>query len=269
MLTDSLVVSDLDGTLLNNAHTLDPLTIQTFQELQQRGVPLAIASGRHVVDIRVVRSLLGVSTYIISSNGAHLYDPDDNLLFEELLSPELVKALTSVERPDSVRLNLYTADAWYIDRADQAIRDFHASTGFEYEVDPSIVNSAHKGVGKVLYIGEPELLANIEADLRESLGDSVYITYALPNSLEVMAAGVNKAHAIRDLLGRIRLSAENCIAFGDNLNDIQMLEYVGHGNIMANANPLLFEVLPGVNVIGSNDEAGVAHELRKHFGLKD
>lgn len=267
MSLDAFVVSDLDNTLLNSQHELDPLTIATFQELEQCGIPLAIASGRHYTDIQQVRTLLGVSAYIISSNGAHLYDPDDRLIFEQLLSPDLVKALTSIPLPDEVRLNLYTADQWLIDRADERLLAFHQSTGFRYKIVPDIVGCAYEQVGKVLYIGEPEILAGIEAQIREQLAGQVYITYALPDSLEVMSLGVNKGHALGMLLDRLNISPEHCVAFGDNLNDIEMLELAGGACVMENANPLLFEALPAAKVIGDHDEAGVARELRQRFRL--
>ncbi|WP_051464882.1 HAD family hydrolase [Carnimonas nigrificans] len=263
----TLVVSDLDNTLLNSSHQLDPLTITTFQQLEERGVTLAIASGRHFLDIQRVRAQLGVSASIISSNGACLHEPDDRLVFEHVLDAALVEQLTGIERPDSVRLNLYTPDKWLIDQGDARIEAFHHSTGFKYQIDPSIVGQARSDVCKVLYLGPAEQLAEIEALIRARMGKQVHFTYALPNSLEVMALNVNKGRALEQLLERLGMTAAQCVAFGDNLNDIEMLELAEGGCIMENANPLLFEALPGREVIGHHDQAGVAKKLRALFEL--
>ena len=100
-------------------------------------------------------------------------------------------------------------------------------------------------------------------------GDALYITYSLPDCLEVMVAGVSKGRALRVVLERLDVDAANCIAFGDNMNDIDLLETAGHPFMMNNANPDLIKRLPHVPRIGNNFEAGVAHHLRKLFALND
>jgi hydroxymethylpyrimidine pyrophosphatase-like HAD family hydrolase len=71
------------------------------------------------------------------------------------------------------------------------------------------------------------------------------------------------------VLGRLGADASKCVAFGDNMNDIDLLETAGHPFMMNNANPDLIERLPQVPRIGNNFEAGVAHHLRKLFSLED
>ncbi|ANF58437.1 Cof-type HAD-IIB family hydrolase [Halotalea alkalilenta] len=264
---DALIVSDLDNTLLNTDHRLDPLTIETFQEMERRGAVLAIASGRHYRDIRAVREQLGVDAYIISTNGAHLYDRRDRLVSERLLPATLVHDLTLLDKPDSVRLNVYTGSGWLIDAPDQRLLAFHHSTGFVYEVDPALRGKARDDVGKVLFIGDPSELAPIEREVRERFGGQAHVTYSLPDSLEVMARDVNKGRALGVLLEILGMTPAQCVAFGDNLNDVEMLELAEGACVMENANPLLFEALPHAKVIGHHDQAGVARELRSRFAL--
>ena len=94
----SLAIFDLDNTLLNAEHDLDELTIETFQALAARGHHLALASGRHFHDITAFRRRLGVPAYIMSTNGAHLYGPDDSLIAEQWVPAELVRALVELPR---------------------------------------------------------------------------------------------------------------------------------------------------------------------------
>ncbi|MFC0267991.1 Cof-type HAD-IIB family hydrolase [Kushneria aurantia] len=265
-MTPHLIVTDLDRTLLNAAHDLDDLTVDTFRALERQGHHLAIASGRHYQDIREVRRMLGVRAHIISANGAHLYSPDDELLREILVPPDIVASLLSMDVPPGVRVNLYTSDRWLIDAHEQALLDFHHSTGFTYEVTP-MSQVGHDDVGKVLFIGEPRLLGALETRIRAEFEARAYITYSLENSLEVMDRRASKGQMLAHLAERLGISSEQTVAFGDNLNDADMLQFAGRAFAVENANPQLLLQTPDAEMIGANVDAGVAVKLRSLFGL--
>jgi hypothetical protein len=84
-----------------------------------------------------------------------------------------------------------------------------------------------------------------------------------------MTSNVSKGRALKFVLERLDVDASRCVAFGDNMNDIDLLETAGHPFMMNNANPDLITRLPHVPRIGNNFEAGVAHHLRKLFALDD
>ncbi|QJQ95773.1 MULTISPECIES: Cof-type HAD-IIB family hydrolase [Halomonadaceae] len=265
-MTPPLIVTDLDRTLLNADHDLDVLTIETFQCLAACGHPLALASGRHFHDIAAIRERLGTSAHIISTNGAYLHDSQGKLMSASHVPAPLVKALIGLERPASVRLNLYCDDEWLIDAPDPRLLELHAHTGFSYRVaDLDALDGS--GIGKVLYIGDPDLLAGIESQLRTRHGERLHITYSLPDSLEIMAGGVNKGAALQQLLDTLQLSPAQCLAFGDNLNDTEMLNLAGNAFMMANAHPELPHRVPSAQRIGHHDEMAVARQLREYFSL--
>ncbi|GHB05273.1 Cof-type HAD-IIB family hydrolase [Modicisalibacter luteus] len=261
-----LIVTDLDNTLLNAEHTLDPLTIETFQALAAQGHHLALASGRHFHDIAAFRRRLGVEVYILSTNGAHLYAPDDTLIAEQWVPHDLVRELVRMPRDSDIRLNLYTGDGWLIDAPAPELLKLHAHTGFSYEVADLEAHDG-SGVGKVLCIGDPEALAALEESIKASLGTRLHITYSMTDSLEIMAEGVNKGVALERLLARLDIPASRCLAFGDNLNDAEMLQVAGYGFIMARAHPDLPARVPQAERIGHHYDSGVARRLRDFFGL--
>ncbi|MED5296659.1 MAG: Cof-type HAD-IIB family hydrolase [Pseudomonadota bacterium] len=263
-----LIVSDLDGTLLGADHDLAALTIDTLRALAEEGHRLCLASGRHHRDMVGFRDRLGGAAHIISSNGAWTLDAAGQCVRSAHLRPEQVEMLLSLPRPSEVRLNMYREDAWLIDDHAPGLLALHEATGFEYQVAPT-ERMEVQGVGKVLYIGEPRLLATIEAAAREAAGDALHITYSMSHSLEIMAAGVNKGSAVSALLDDLGIPAERCLAFGDNLNDLEMLSLAGEAHVMANAHPQLAQDLPGATVIGHHAEEGVARCLRRRFGLAD
>lgn len=261
-----LIVTDLDNTLLNAEHDLDPLTIETFQALAARGHHLALASGRHFHDIVEFRRRLGVEAYILSTNGANLYAPDNSLIAEQWVPAELVRKLIRLPRRADIRLNLYTGDDWLIDEPAPGLLALHAHTGFGYRVADLEAHDGN-GVGKVLCIGAPEALAALEANIRDSFGTRLHVTYSMAYSLEIMAEGVNKGAALERLLTRLDIPASHCLAFGDNLNDAEMLALAGHGFIMAGAHPDLAGRVPQAERIGHHHRSGVAERLRDYFEL--
>ncbi|MCK2183711.1 HAD family hydrolase [Halomonas getboli] len=261
-----LIVSDLDGTLLGADHALADDTVATLRALAARGHHIALASGRHYRDILAFRDRLGVDAHIISTNGAYTHAPDDTLIVARHLPVELARALIDLPRPDAVRLNLYHDDEWVIDAEAPRLLALHAHTGFGYRV-VAPERLAAEGVGKVLYIGEPGHLAELEGEVRRRAGKRLHVTYSMGNSLEIMAEGVNKGTALTALLERLDLPAGRCLAFGDNLNDTEMLALAGEAHIMANGHPELDARLPEARRIGHHAEAAVARHLAERFAL--
>ncbi|SES09934.1 hypothetical protein SAMN04487958_10754 [Vreelandella subterranea] len=265
-MTPRLIVSDLDGTLLGSDHRLHDETVDVLRQLHGQGHHVALASGRHYHDMRVFRDQLAIPAHLISTNGAYVHDPNDTLLAAHHVAPEHAQTLIDLPRPPQVRLNIYRESGWHIDVEAPHLLSLHASTGFRYAVVPPTQMDTN-GVGKVLYLGDPAALKQLEAQAQEAHGDALHITYSTVDSLEIMARGVNKGVALSSLLERLGLTAADCLAFGDNLNDTEMLDLAGEAQVMANAHPALFDRVTGAERIGHHGEAAVARWLRERFAL--
>ncbi|MFX1735344.1 Cof-type HAD-IIB family hydrolase [Paraburkholderia sp. A1RI_3L] len=266
-----VIATDLDGTLLNADHQVDPFTVETVNRLEAKGLQFVIATGRHYADVAGIRDVLGIRSYLITSNGARVHAPDDTVIHARDLDAGTVRHIVQPEivgKHGRVIVSLFADDAWLIDREAPKLLAFHQDSGFTYQV-MDLTGHSGEDIAKVLYVGEPADLAEIAARIEREFGDAVYITYSLPDCLEVMAAGVSKGRALQAVLARLTVDASRCVAFGDNLNDIDLLETAGHPFMMNNANPKLIARLPHVPRIGNNFEAGVAHHLRKLFELDD
>jgi Cof subfamily protein (haloacid dehalogenase superfamily) len=266
-----VIATDLDGTLLNSDHQVDPFTVSTVRTLEAQGLHFVIATGRHYCDVAGIRDVLGISSYLVTSNGARVHAPDNSLMYANDLPPPIVRQLVQPQiagEHGRVTVNLFADQEWLIDRDAPELLRFHQDSGFTYEV---MDLREHDGsdIAKVLYIGEPADLAEVAANLEREFGDALYVTYSLPDCLEVMTANVSKGRALQVVLDRLGVDATRCVAFGDNMNDIDLLETAGHPFMMSNANPDLMTRLPNVPRIGNNFEAGVAHHLRKLFEMDD
>ncbi|PJG83625.1 Cof-type HAD-IIB family hydrolase [Caviibacterium pharyngocola] len=262
------VVSDMDGTLLNGNHVIGDFTIKTLEKLVQKNVDIILATGRNHTDVSSILSKVNTEhAVMITSNGARVHDLQGNLLLSNSL-PEAI-AVEIMHMPfdtKNVCLNSYQDDGWFINTEVPSLRKYHQDSGFMYEV----VDFKHhhgRGTEKVFFIGRTARdLAPLEQQLRSRFGNTVNITYSTPVCLEVMNKNVSKATALAQVIAQRDYGLNNCIAFGDGMNDVEMLSEVGKGCVMGNADPRLKQACPQLEQIGSHQHEAVASYLRAIFG---
>jgi hydroxymethylpyrimidine pyrophosphatase-like HAD family hydrolase len=297
-----LVVSDLDGTLLGPDHRLGDYTRGVLGRLRAAGTDLVLASGRHFMDIRGIARLLaaqgasdggrkpgrnrvtaaggrtkldraedGAPTeaehgYLISCNGAAVNAADGRLVQATCLGQEPLGFLLHDPLFRSVHTNVFLADAWLVEQADPSLLRFHRDSGFCYRVvdfaaldDPAVL--------KVYFSGAHDHLLDLEAEILTRYGETLGTTFSLPQTLEVMAAGVSKGAALARLLPDLGLTPADVVCIGDGLNDLEMLRLVADGGglalLMDNADDRLHAALPDLPRIGSHADEAVASYLER------
>ncbi|SPW27585.1 HMP-PP phosphatase [Edwardsiella tarda] len=261
-----IVASDMDGTLLSPAHTLTPFARDTLRLLTQQGVNFVFATGRHHIDIAQVRDSLGIKAFMITSNGARVHDPLGELIFSHNVDPDIAHDLFTIVHDDpTILTNVYRNDDWFMNREDPSQREFFQESVFHYHVfEPAMLPT--DGICKVYYTcADHDRLLPLEAAINARWGDRVNVSFSLPTCLEVMAGGVSKGHALEYVARRLGYTLRDCIAFGDGMNDLEMLEMAGKGCIMVDAHQRLKDLLAQCEVIGSNADDAVPHYLRQMY----
>jgi hypothetical protein len=298
----SLVVSDLDGTLLGPDHRLGDYTRGVLGRVRAAGADVVLASGRHFMDIRVLARLLaqpardatrenaprgsgvpaaieaatsaarrgrrsdGDRGYLVSCNGAAVNTADGQLVQATCIHPEPLGFLLRDPLFRDVHTNVFLTDAWLVEQAEPGLLRYHQDSGFRYEVvDFAALGGAE--VLKVFYYGEHEHLLALEAEILARHGGTLGTTFSLPRTLEVMAAGVSKGAALAGLLRDLALTPAEVVCIGDGLNDLEMLRLVAEGGglalLMDNADQRLHDALPDVPRIGSHADEAVANCLER------
>ncbi|EOU9513902.1 sugar/pyridoxal phosphate phosphatase YigL [Cronobacter dublinensis] len=261
-----VVASDLDGTLLAPDHALTPFAKQTLKLLTARGVNFVFATGRHHIDVGQIRDGLEIKAYMITSNGARVHDTDGNLVFTHNLDTDIAADLFGVVRdnPDIIT-NVYRDDEWFMSRERPDELKYFKEAVFKYSLfAPALLEP--QGVSKVFFTCDVhEKLLPLEQAINARWGDRVNVSFSTLTCLEVMAGGVSKGHALEAVAKAMGYGLEFCIAFGDGMNDAEMLSMAGKGCIMGNAHQRLKDLLPELEVIGTNAEDAVPHYLRKLF----
>lgn len=261
-----IVASDLDGTLLLPDHTLSTFTKETLTLMTAKGIPFVFATGRHHIDVAQIRDELGIRAFMITSNGARVHDTEGNLLFSHNLAEDVASELMTMLYDDPhINTHLYRDDGWFLAREnEEEIYSFHTSVFSFKRYYPN--EMAPKGMAKIYFTSsEHDRLVVLENQINARWGDRVNASFSLPHCLEVMAGGVSKGHALDEVVKLQGLTLQKCIAFGDGMNDQEMLAMVGKGCVMKNAHQRLKDALPHLEVIGTNAEEAVAHYLRRIF----
>jgi len=263
---DCLIVTDLDGTLLNHEHRLGAYTRTVLDALWARGIEVMLASGRHHRDMRGICEQVSYRGYLISSNGAAVHDEQGRLVDWCAIDPECLDFLLRDPLFDRVHTNVYLLDEWLVETPEPALLGYHQDSGFAYRV-ADFGALAEVPVVKVYYYHtDAAHLRDLERVIEQRYGDRLCTTYALPVVLEVMAKGVSKGDALDWVLQRTGRTREQVIAFGDGRNDLELLSVAGKGLLMSNAVPALKAALPTLEVIGSNAEESVARYLERLLG---
>ena len=265
-----IVASDLDGTLLSPEHSLTDFAAKTLQRVTEKGVSFVFATGRHHVDVGQIREKLGIEAYMITSNGARVHDMEGNLVFAHNLETAIAEELISLCYNDpEILTQIYRDDEWFIARESRDEASFFMESDFRYQLyNPA--DFSVEGVSKVFFTcNDHQHLVQLEEALVSRFGDRVNVSFSLPICLEVMAGGVSKGHALDSVSRRLGYRLEDCIAFGDGMNDKEMLSMAGKGCIMKNGQQRLKDLLPELVVIGTNGQDAVPHYLRELFAVTE
>lgn len=253
-----VVVSDLDGTLLNPQHKISDYTKSIFQELHNQNYLIVVATGRHHLDAMAIIETLEVPVYLVSSNGARIHSPEKEELFSFNLNSDIVKTALSVDIDPEITVVLFKENVWLTNKLSEKLNAFQAELKYHPElVDYKMLEDF--GAIKIFFAHDnhEKLVVLKDAILAKSSND-LHHAFSLPTCLEFMDKSVDKAVAIERVLEKKGFTLEQAVSFGDGFNDLQMLSVSGKGLIMGNAPALLKETLSDLEVIKTNAEDGVA-----------
>jgi Cof subfamily protein (haloacid dehalogenase superfamily) len=260
-----LIATDLDGTLLHSDLTVSERTQHALRAARDARIRIVLVSARGPIGVGRVADTIGGEGFAICSNGALVID----LGFRRVIRHRMLAA----------------------DVAAQIVRGLRARLSnicFATEIEAAFgLEPAFKGVwgsweppAEARYADALELVAapvtkliardatcsidDLATAARDVAGDSAAVAVSGKWVVEISAAGVNKAAALKELAGDYKIQASEVLAFGDYPNDLPMLEWAGRSIATANAHP---DVLAQVDeVTESNDHDGVAMAIERLLG---
>jgi Cof subfamily protein (haloacid dehalogenase superfamily) len=237
-----LVATDLDGTLLNDAKEVSPRNRATLARLLEHDISVVLCTGRPPRGARAIYDSLGLSTPLITYNGAVVYDAERNApILHQPILPELAKRVLMAVRETDPDLNvgLEMADEWHLDYLDERITEHLRKTGAKWpilgDLETAVLRTS-PGVSKIYFVSENEKRLRLDQILAaQGLRELVTLTSSGEGFIEVTAAGVNKGSALTRLAEMMGIGLEEIVAIGDEENDIPALQVCGFGIAMGTA----------------------------------
>lgn len=236
-----MIATDVDGTILPRGGVVSEATRRAVAGCRARGIPFVLVSGRWIGALGdVIRQTDTADQPRIIVNGSAVLAPDGAVLFERFMDPGDVASVYDVLRRFDVQINCYAPGALYCVNT-RALA--HPSSMIKGDLGSGRLvlddraaferEGLARGVYKLEGLSEDtERMRELRAALRET---GAAVTHSSWRNVEVMSQGMGKALALGWLADRLGVRLEDCMAFGDNANDLDMLGAVGWPVAVGNA----------------------------------
>ncbi len=262
-----LVVVDLDGTLLDGDGEMPQGTLETIRALQDRGIAFAPASGRQHATLVRHFDEVGGELVVIAENGAYVtrggHEVSTHALDLDWVR-ELVRHVRRLGR-GGVDLGVVVcgkASAW-IERTDAPFVDVVERYYLKLSTTDDLTSVEDEVLKVAVYdFGDPNAVT--APDLTNFCAPQPVVVSG-HHWVDVMGLGVHKGLAVRDLQRALGVTPAQTMAFGDFLNDLEMLEAADHSYAMANAHPEILRVAR--HVAPANTDNGVLRTLQDVLDL--
>ncbi|WP_263705491.1 HAD family hydrolase [Shouchella tritolerans] len=230
-----LLVSDLDGTLLDEKQQISSENKAAIQAFQACGGQFTIATGRMLSAALPYMEELNIQIPVILGNGTQIYCPKERRLLRSYILKNRESEIERLWRLQSVRVAVlaYIDDCILIPRRNTLISNYESKENVQCEVSMA----PPPKLNKLLVIGSAitEAIQAVGALLTECVqSDTTY--------LELLPPGVSKGQALRDLKQLAALADYRVTAIGDQLNDCSLLTNADFGIAVENAHPVLKKI---------------------------
>jgi Cof subfamily protein (haloacid dehalogenase superfamily) len=223
-----IVFFDIDGTLLDTENRIPADTRDAVRTLKENGIRVAIATGRAPYHLRPIAEELQIDTYI-GFNGSYVV-ADGKLIYANRIATETLATLSAMAEANGHPMVYLSAEACFASAKDHP----HVIESFRHlRLTPPDCRPRYWEERDIfqafLYCEERD-----EQTYLQQFHDVSYVRWH-PLVMDILPPKGSKARGIEVLLRHYGLAAEESVAFGDGLNDREMLAFVGMGVAMGNA----------------------------------
>jgi hypothetical protein len=237
-----LIALDIDGTLVGPDLVIGERTLAAVAEARRRGIAVSLVTGRMVTSALPFARALGLTGPVVGQQGALIRAMPKagekgagRLLKHFPLTPAVTVEIVRWCQARDLTPHFNYLE-WMVVASDEArLDEYRLFVGDRLRLVPDIAVRAEGPVTKVVAIGEANHSLDVLDEGRAHFAGRAEVTLSHPRFLEFLAPGVSKGMAVRWLARRLHVPLEQCIAVGDQYNDLEMISEVGHGVAMPSA----------------------------------
>ncbi len=256
-----ILASDMDGTLINSNKEVSKENRKAIKYFVDNGGLFTLATGRMVQAVRGFVDDLSIECPVMLHNGAKIYDfRNGQVIKEHFIEEERKKAIKRFyENNPHIGIEIFANEIAYVYRRCEFTKryDSHKDYKVVYGLPDEVWNE--KWV-KVLLIGEKEELDAAEKDFKENYDKGNNSFRSGTNYLDIVANGISKGRSLEELVNALKFNPEKVLAVGDNMNDVEMIEYANYGFCVENGLSIVKEKADFI--APSNDEDAIAYIIK-------
>ena len=259
-----IILSDIDGTFLRKDKSVPELHEKAVKQLLSQGIKFSMVSARMPEAIYPITDGINLPRIpVISYSGALVLTEDEKILYDKKMPLDDTKNILSAMESgwQDISINYYTGRKWYVRKIDWRVQreiDITQATAeiesFEKLISENILPN------KILIMCEPPTCEEMELKLGKQF-KNLNVVRSAPHLLEIMDKSVSKATGIEILLKHYDFTIDEAIAFGDNYNDVEMLEYIPQSVAMGNAPEKILKIAS--DVTDTSEVGGIYTHLKK------
>lgn len=259
----SLVIADVDGTLVTPDKALTPRTLAAVEALHAAGIAFAITSGRPPRGMAMLIEPLHLRTPIAAFNGGIFVDPDLAPIEEHILPAPVAQRALEIIMRHGIDAWVYSGQDWFIRDPDAPHVAREQST---VRFPPTVVVDFKAALGSAVKIvgvsDDLALMGRCEAGVQSALGTRASAARSQPYYLDVTHPQANKGAVVTTLSGRLSIPPSEIASIGDMPNDVLMFRNTGLSIAMGNASA---EVKAHADrVTDSNEQDGFAKAVEQY-----
>lgn len=282
-----LIVVDLDGTLLNSRGELSAENENALKKAKNKGIKIAICSGRILPSIKNICLERGIGDYLISGNGSQIYDVQKNeIIYENCMDINMALKLVKFCEENSIYYSISAENSIIASSLSYNILAYNNENYGKLDENKTKINltqniyeyikeySGNKFIKFTICDSNKIILDKVIKKLKEIKGieviefphmstknikngnENMDITYYYA---EIIKANANKWETTKYLADMLNIDYKKIVSFGDNINDKELIQNSGLGIAMKNGSDYVKDIADKVTL--KNDENGVAEAI--------
>ncbi len=256
----TLILSDLDGTLLNSKRKISKGNIEAVRYFIENGGRFSFATGRNITGMKYFTEEMPVNAPGVLSNGAVIYDFKQDRIVKAFPVGEVGESLADEvsERFPDVGIEVLMPDGSHI------LKENYITEGhIKYTGMPSFREGKEK-IPKpwlhMLLCCDPGKIKRLEVFVKEKFGDKLFFQYSADFFIEVLIKGVNKGVSALYIAKMLNIHKSRFFTVGDGQNDTELISCCENAYAPVNAHPDVLKLSP--KLLPDNDSDSVAELIK-------
>lgn len=274
-----LLAIDMDGTFLNEERNITEGNLSAITKAVEAGIKVVVCSGRVPAHLRIFLKDMPKNQPVIAGNGSVVIDHNNKELYHETIDINTVLKIIDMLRNDyeDVYYHFFDGDVACSEKFENIIQNYHKRNitfSKEYRSEIRILSDSKKYIEKnnsiVIKIEISEQNPNVRTEIMDKLKKipNIEVVSAGIDGIEVTKSGFNKGIALEILAKHYGYSIDECIAVGNDENDMEMIKKAGLGIAVKNAKDYVKDVANYITRNDNNNDA-VAEVIEKFIVAGD